>query len=191
MVDRTLITRCISGICWILLFFFSTYSSYAFTIWKCCVYGLCIYEITKLSQLKYLCIMIILICFYSTAFDVYEKQIYYYAMMISVITDTGCYISGKLFGKHHFTSISPNKTIEGLIGGLLLIMLIFHNLQSLTLYLCAVIGDLFFSWIKRKNNIKDFSNILPGHGGILDRIDSLIMCILFIQILQIKFSYVN
>ena len=88
--------------------------------------------------------------------------------------------------------ISPNKTWEGSIGGLLagsLISLIFYNflissidikLVIITIILSIVgqIGDLIMSKIKRENGIKDFSNILPGHGGILDRLDSSIFVVL-------------
>ncbi|MFC1553549.1 phosphatidate cytidylyltransferase [candidate division KSB1 bacterium] len=104
--------------------------------------------------------------------------------------DTLAYFSGKAFGKHPlFPQVSPKKTIEGGIGGfisaiaaVLLVKYVFF--QELSFFhgimLGAVIGvlgqlgDMFESFIKRKANIKDSSSILPGHGGILDRFDSLI-----------------
>lgn len=108
-------------------------------------------------------------------------------------TDIFAYIIGKCFGKHHFTQISPNKTIEGCIGGIfgaiLLTVLytvacqfIFHiefpyfGMIGIcfVLSLLSQVGDLAASSIKRYTGIKDFSNLIPGHGGMLDRIDSII-----------------
>ena len=110
-----------------------------------------------------------------------------YLMSITIFTDTFAYIIGSLIGKHKMTEISPKKSWEGacagLIGGVIASLIIYHNLiapitikiifVTICLSIIGQIGDLFFSKIKRENNIKDFSNIMPGHGGILDRIDSL------------------
>lgn len=111
-----------------------------------------------------------------------------YLFLISIMTDTYAYITGMLIGKHKMISeISPKKTWEGMIGGtvvgVFIATLFYHNFidNSLQLYILIMItlflsilgqfGDLTFSAIKRYFNKKDFSNIMPGHGGVLDRFD--------------------
>lgn len=114
-----------------------------------------------------------------------------YLLMISIFTDTFAYITGLLIGKNKLLEeISPKKTVEGMIGGTLLGVFIasmyFHTVvdnnlaiyivifMTLFLSIIAQFGDLVFSAIKRYFGKKDFSNIMPGHGGILDRLDSII-----------------
>ena len=112
-----------------------------------------------------------------------------FIFIIAFITDTYAYIGGCLIGRHKLTSISPKKTIEGSIVGTMMGTLIgsvyYYNLVggvtlfesvSLCLFLTLLseIGDLFFSSIKRYFDKKDYSNLIPGHGGILDRFDSVI-----------------
>ena len=111
-------------------------------------------------------------------------------VLTPIITDTFAYVGGSLIGKHKVTKLSPNKSWEGYIVGSLMgtfmmsmYYFTFINMQAsripviLIIFLMTVVGqvgDLFFSAIKRKHNIKDFSNLIPGHGGVLDRLDSLI-----------------
>ncbi len=122
-----------------------------------------------------------------------------YLVIIVTVNDTFAYMIGSLIGRHKcFPKISPRKTLEGLIAGNLVstgIGVIFYintvgnvkmfKLVFLTLLLSIMgqLGDLIFSKIKRENNIKDFSNLIPGHGGVLDRIDSLTFVVLFYIIL--------
>jgi len=118
-----------------------------------------------------------------------------FLFLITILTDTFAYIIGRLIGKNKLLEIiSPNKTWEGFIGGSLVgtfvctmfyITVIDPNVQvvpiSLIVLFLSVIGqlgDLFFSAIKRYYNVKDFSNIMPGHGGVLDRLDSIIFVLL-------------
>lgn len=118
----------------------------------------------------------------------YRKVYFIYLLVISISTDVFAYLVGSLIGKHKISLISPNKSLEGFIGGLLLGTILgsifyvnfIHNssiclvvLFSFILSFACIIGDLFYSAIKRENSIKDFSNLIPGHGGMLDRIDSL------------------
>jgi phosphatidate cytidylyltransferase len=105
------------------------------------------------------------------------------------ISDSGAYFAGRFFGRRLlFPSLSPNKTIEGGIGGLLCTMLVVgvvsYQFLDFTLAKAAVIGagvsifsqcgDLFESMLKRILDVKDLGHFLPGHGGILDRVDSLL-----------------
>lgn len=118
-----------------------------------------------------------------------------YLFLITMLTDSYAYITGSLIGRHKMLKeISPNKTWEGMIGGTLagtIISVVFYKIAVnpaistyqitlITLFLSIIgqFGDLFFSAIKRYFGIKDFSNIMPGHGGILDRFDSIIFVLL-------------
>ncbi len=127
-----------------------------------------------------------------------------FPIIINFINDSGAYIFGSLFGKHKLNKrISPNKTIEGSIGGILssiiatlIILFIIYGFNltilinysyhlivlSIVIAITAQFGDLVFSLIKRNYNIKDFGNLIPGHGGILDRFDSLIFVFFILYI---------
>lgn len=111
------------------------------------------------------------------------------------VCDTGAYFFGSFFGKHKMApKVSPNKTWEGAIGGYLLAFIIslgfglyfcktlpkmFLFANALVLPIVGEIGDLAFSLIKRHYSVKDYGSLFPGHGGVLDRIDSLLFCLMF------------
>tara|TARA_B100000787_G_C16181353_1_gene292010 strand:- start:682 stop:1344 length:663 start_codon:yes stop_codon:yes gene_type:complete len=111
-----------------------------------------------------------------------------YSVLVSILSDIGGLVFGKTFKGKKLTKISPNKTISGSIGSfifsLILLPLFYEELISYNLFslfiitiiisLTSQLGDLFISYLKRKAKVKDTSNILPGHGGFLDRIDGII-----------------
>ncbi len=119
-----------------------------------------------------------------------DTQFVWYIYIIAFGNDTFAYFTGKLFGKHKLSPVlSPKKTVEGAVGGIvgsIIIAIIFNNfignynmiwiiLFTATASIFSISGDLVASKIKRQNNIKDYSNFLPGHGGFLDRFDSVIL----------------
>jgi phosphatidate cytidylyltransferase len=124
----------------------------------------------------------------------------FYVFILIWVCDTFAYFGGKFFGKHKLTSISPNKTIEGAVIGFVFTLaasVIFNYLSNGVLNLSdslilgvligifSQVGDNFESLLKRYAEVKDSSNIIPGHGGVLDRFDSVIFIIPFV------FYYIN
>lgn len=127
------------------------------------------------------------------------------------VSDSGAYFAGRFFGKHKLAPvISPKKTVEGMVGGVLaaivgmliygLVMEHCFELRVNYLYavihgllgaLCGVFGDLCFSVIKRQTGIKDYGNLFPGHGGILDRFDSMMIVGPMIEALQLLLPVVE
>ena len=120
-----------------------------------------------------------------------ELLLLYFIITTCIFTDIGGYIFGKIFKGKKLTKISPNKTYSGLIGSFILSLIFtiifFKNyfdietiiLMSFVISSVSQIGDIFISYLKRKAKIKDTGKILPGHGGILDRIDGLIFALPF------------
>jgi len=135
-------------------------------------------------------------------FSLLDQPVLLYVLFTVTVFDALSQLTGQLFGKRKLLPyISPNKTAEGLIGGtifcvitsiLIRELLSLNVIQSLILgtgiAAFAFIGDTSASFIKRKFGVKDYSNLIPGHGGFLDRFDSLIFSGLFVYVIHIFFN---
>ena len=136
--------------------------------------------------------------FCNLSYEIHKSEgpiFFLYIISICFLTDIGGYVFGKLIGGKKLSKISPNKTISGTIGSFIFSifpLIIFLNLGYLNLefnfnniLLCLLIslisqsGDLFISFFKRKAKIKDTGKLLPGHGGVLDRVDGIIFAVPF------------
>ena len=147
------------------------------------------------NLLKLLGLFFLLISFYAT-FEIREYRglkYFSFIVIISVFTDIGGYVFGKIFKGPKLTKISPNKTYAGVCGSFLLsliagVIYLNHfgireivNTENILIFLLILfisltsqIGDLTISYFKRKSKLKDTGKLLPGHGGLLDRIDGLV-----------------
>jgi phosphatidate cytidylyltransferase len=117
-------------------------------------------------------------------------RVLFLLMLTVMVSDTSQYYTGRLFGRRPLApAVSPNKTVEGAVGGLVLGTALFtlvgmwwlpalptgfRVLLGLTLVALGIAGDLFESMLKRSAGVKDSSALIPGHGGVLDRIDALL-----------------
>ena len=136
--------------------------------------------------------------FCNFSYEIYKFKsptFFLYIISICIFTDIGGYVFGKIIGGKKLSKISPNKTVSGTIGSFvfsvapLIFFLKFNylnlefNLKNiifcLLISLISQFGDLFISFLKRKANLKDTGNILPGHGGALDRVDGIIFAVPF------------
>lgn len=146
------------------------------------------------NQLKGILISSV-ICFFSFPFLVYIREMLsginfiIFLVVVTELNDVFQYLMGKFFGKHKIVpKISPNKTLEGFLGGIFLTILLSNILGLLLLKsdiltntvlgfilgISGFFGDILMSYLKRMTNVKDTGKLLPGHGGLLDRMDSLI-----------------
>ena len=150
----------------------------------------------KFKIIPLIYILLSLIFFLLIDFNSNDFKNFNIFVFIVVTFDSFSYIIGKTIGKLKLTNISPNKTVEGFIGGFLisflstLFIVNFLNIPidvEITLYIAFIIlsaffGDLIESFFKRKNNLKNSSEFIPGHGGIFDRFDSFLSSIIFYSI---------
>ena len=154
-------------------------------------------------NIKFIFLNILTFCyiffvFCNLSYEIHKSEspaFFLYVISICFFTDIGGYFFGKIIGGKKLSKVSPNKTVAGTIGSFILStvpLIIVLNLDYLDLELnlaniifCLLIslisqlGDLFISFIKRKAKIKDTGNLLPGHGGALDRIDGIIFAVPF------------
>jgi phosphatidate cytidylyltransferase len=160
----------------------------------------CAYEWNKIFKKKnyiYFLGLIILLIFLLSLIKIYNLQEYklnfLWLILITWLTDIGGYLFGKLLGGPKLIKISPNKTWAGVFGSIILsqfaFLIFFLDVNykfsvyiifsQLFLSILGQVGDILISYIKRKNDKKDTSNFIPGHGGFLDRVDGLIWIIIF------------
>ena len=146
--------------------------------------------LSKAAALLYLSLLVFSI-FAIESSHLNLKVFLLYAILVAILSDIGGLVFGKIFKGKKLTKISPNKTISGSIGSFIFSLFLipffyaelikYHFLIivliTLTISLTAQLGDLFISYLKRRANVKDTSDILPGHGGFLDRIDGIIFAI--------------
>ena len=123
------------------------------------------------------------------SFSLSTKMLFFLILLICIASDIGGFVFGKTFKGPKLTKISPNKTISGVAGSLIfslglaiILIYLFNKNFDLNVAIIGLItsfgcqtGDLFFSLLKRKSSLKDTGNFLPGHGGILDRIDGILI----------------
>ena len=171
------------------------YQKYLFNILIIVTFLFCIYEWVNLFSKKGLLFifgLIILSIFLISILRIYNfsefNLKFLWLILITWLTDIGGYIFGKLFGGPKLIKISPNKTWSGLVGSIILSQFAFLILfldpnykfsfsilfAQFILSIAGQVGDIMMSYVKRINNKKDTSNLIPGHGGFLDRVDGLI-----------------
>ena len=181
------------------LIYILLYQKLLFNLLILIVFLFCLYEWNKIFKKRnpifFLGLLILLVFLFSLIriYNIEDFNLkFLWLILITWLTDIGGYIFGKLFGGPKLVKISPNKTWAGALGSLILSQLAFliffldnsYNFNVaiifIQIFLSVVgqIGDILMSYIKRKNNKKDTSNLIPGHGGFLDRVDGLIWIII-------------
>ena len=208
-MNYELIKRVFTSLVILPVLIYSTYySGIYFIIFLGFVYFLSFYEIIKNTKnllfniVSNIILVTALYSFYNLRGETnFSLVITYWVLLATFLSDIGGYIFGRTFKGKKLTKISPNKTYSGSIGSIVLsltsLLLLnftqhfffnenlinFYQLKYLFLTILISIvcqfGDLYVSYWKRKINIKNISNILPGHGGVLDRIDGLIFVLIF------------
>ena len=148
---------------------------------------------------------------YLTRMEKQGLKLVWLIFISSWIPDTGAYFVGVKFGKHKLIpDVSPKKTVEGAVGGIITCMIVFiiftvivnaigkihlnyllMILASVLLAVASMIGDLIASLVKRHYNVKDYGTILPGHGGVMDRFDSVLATSSILFVLSLIPSFIN
>ena len=186
-----LIKRILSSIILLpLSLYFILSGSYYLIFFTLICFFISIYEWNKMVkkiELKFLGTIFIVFSFY-TFYQISITYFWIYILLICISTDIGGCVFGKLFKGPKLTKISPNKTYSGMIGGYFLSLIflsffiwLFDQTMSVKWFIITIlistvsqIGDITISYFKRLSKIKDTGKIIPGHGGLLDRIDGMI-----------------
>ena len=200
-MNSELIKRILSSVCLIpLVLFFIIKGGFFFNFFILICLLISIIEwntMTKNKKYKIPGIIFLIFSFYSAYYmrnEMYDDYLYFILILfICIFTDIGGYVFGKIFKGPKLTKISPNKTYSGVLGSFVFSIIfgslyIFYLKISLNfeinyfiviivVSLTSQIGDLIISLFKRKAKIKDTGSILPGHGGILDRIDGILLAL--------------
>ena len=201
MVYKNFLLRCLFSIIILSIYFIVSFINFSLVFYLIFLIYLIIALEIIINFKKYKFIPIIyitlsLIFFLNIDFKKINVLDFNLLIIIIITFDIFSYLFGKAIGKTKLIKISPKKTIEGLVGGIIASSLfaivfsyyfeIFINIQ-LFLYIFLIIfssfsGDLIESYFKRKNDLKNSSNIIPGHGGVFDRFDSFMFSIIFYSI---------
>ena len=204
-MSKELVKRFISSIILIpLVLFFILKGSFFFIFFLTICFFICVFEWHKMTKNKLYKIsgLIFLLLSFYTIYKLRNEfnENYVYLLLVTTIcvsTDIGGFLFGKIFKGPKITKISPNKTYSGMIGSFLLSVFsinfllevkylnstieLTQNLLIFTILVSTVsqIGDITISYFKRRSNIKDTGKIIPGHGGLLDRIDGMVFAFPF------------
>lgn len=173
----------------LLLIFYESFYEFSFLLKKIYFYNKVIQYLSTFLILIFLFILNLTVWLIFLLDISNYKELFFLILAACVSSDIGGYVLGKVFKGKKLTRISPNKTYSGLFGSylfsLLTVIVVFQNIYELnfliflTLIISTIsqIGDLIISYLKRKAKFKDTGNLLPGHGGLLDRIDGLIFAL--------------
>ena len=195
-MSKELVKRILSSIILLpLVFYFLTSGSFLLILFIVLCLIITFYEWNKMSKNKFYKIfgfIFLLFSFYTFYHLSIELFLLIYVILICISTDIGGYFFGKIFKGPKLTTISPNKTYAGMFGGYLLSLIclivitnfIDYSIKTFQLILITIllstvsqVGDIIVSYFKRQANIKNTSNLIPGHGGLLDRIDGMIFAV--------------
>jgi len=196
LIYRILISLFLAPFVLLLIFL----GNYYFKILIFLIFIISLYEIKKLNKnISKLITFLLVVAYVYVCINLYNQEngkVYiYFILILTWLSDIGGYVVGKTIGGKKINFISKNKTYSGFAGSvcfsqLSLIFLsnfeisffynLFFDMIIISVFsMIVIIGDLFFSYIKRINNLKDYSNLLSSHGGLLDRIDGLVFVTIF------------
>ena len=203
-MSKELVKRILSSIILLpLVFYFLTSGSFLLILFIVLCFIITFYEWNKMSKNKFykiFGIIFLLFSFYTFYHLSIELFLLIYVILICISTDIGGYIFGKIFKGPKLTTISPNKTYAGMFGGYLLSLIclivitnfIDYSIKTFQLILITILlstvsqaGDIIVSYFKRQANIKNTSNLIPGHGGLLDRIDGMIFAVPALYLIEL------